>query len=343
MTVKAKIRSDESYMEGITRRLEERKELTSEQKSYLKEIGIGEFVNPGFNKSNEIIGPTLEKALKRIELNLILSTNSLSDTLDVIKNIYLDYVKKVTFKKEYNWPSELRRHAHKLKYARLDFDDNDFFFGWILIQTAEFVKIMDRQGLFEVIVKGKKLVKHNWRVACDLMSRVSGISKYIKDYDSRKNRNSIYKHGMKNIKIVCRAYGLKLFLEGIYKVGEHLNESFSAPSQNILKAQKLYGYDSDLTKKIYSYLSDRHYKKGESVTKIGDIYNRFSNKRLEKDILPCLRFLERNGLILYLEKNKIDKKIYFLSKGKSLKDVLPFWINYNSIFDSKEFLKEFLA
>ncbi len=339
MTVEAKIRSDESYMEDITRRLAEKKELTPEQISFLKENG--KWGDPSeSNKSDEIIGPVLEKALKRIELNLILSTNSPADTLDVIKNIYQGYMKNRTSKKQYNWPYELRRYAYKLKHARSDFNNNDYFFGWLLIRTTKIKEIKDRQGLFEILVKGKNPIKRDWRTACDLMYRVSGISKYLDDYDSRNNRNHIYKLGMKNIKIVCRAYGLKLFLEGLNKVGENITTKLNGADPKFLKALKRFGYNANLTKKIYTLLSNRYFEEGENSTKIGDIYDRFSNKRLEKDILPCVRFLERNGLILFLEKNKIDKEIYFLVRGKNLEDALPFWV-YPSVFGTKKVFKEF--
>jgi len=120
----------------------------------------------------------------------------------------------------------------------------------------------------------------------------------------------------------------------------NITTKLNGADPKFLKALKRFGYNANLTKKIYTLLSNRYFEEGENSTKIGDIYDRFSNKRLEKDILPCVRFLERNGLILFLEKNKIDKEIYFLVRGKNLEDALPFWV-YPSVFGTKKVFKEF--
>jgi len=127
--------------------------------------------------------------------------------------------------------------------------------------------------------------------------------------------------------------------QGLKKLEKYLNNNRN--SRSAIKAEILWGYNADLTKKIYSFLSDRYYIEGKISTRIRDVL-RYTNKCSE-DVFPCLFFLERMGLILVVMKNKIYKRIYFLRKGKNLKDALPPLINYNSIFDTQEFLKEFLS
>ena len=180
----------------------------------------------------------------------------------------------------------------------------------------------------------KKPIKLNWRIACDLMARVTGDMKYLDDYDSTSKRKTIYRNGLRYIRIVREAYQIKIrvdaYLEGIKKAAAAYNRNTRA----MIRLRHRYGYDKNLLIRIHSFI-----KQEKKVTQ-HDLVRRYSNKKLE-DIYSCLGFLERWREI-FCDMN--NNEFYYIGEGKALEEALPADVS-SFIFPEKfkKLLKDALA
>ena len=300
MTVKNQNKAERIIIDNITRKFINGEPFTVEERDYFyKKI----YTYVDTLEVKHILGPKIEKALKKIDLPTQFSARLPDEILENVKKIYQDFKNGKTSKDRNYWPSDLWQFYKKYPRRKKVRNKDYFFFGWLLIQTAEFKK-----------KNCKKPIKHNWRAACDLMARVTGNDKYLDDYDSTSKRKTIYRDGLRYIRIVREAYQIKIrvdaYLEGIKKAAEAYNRN----TQAMIRLRHRYGYDLNLTMRIHLYLKEK------KVVKTRDI-ERFFNKTRE-DTYPCLGFLERWGEI-FCDMRRKNKKIYYIGNGKDLEEALP--------------------
>ena len=311
MTVKTQNKAERINMEDIERTLSERKPLSTEQIDRLKKKSIYTLTEP--RKVKPILGPKIEKTLKKIDLATQFSAGLPDEILEAVKKIFQDFKNGKTSKNCNYWPSDLwqflEKYLRHIKVRKKEY----FFFGWLLIQTAEFKK-----------ENCKKPIKLNWRIACDLMARITGDMKYLDDYDSTSKRKTIYRNGLRYIRIVRETYQMKIrfddHLERLKKVEEALNSN----TRPMIKFRLRYGYDSNLLIRIHSFIMQE-----KKVTQ-HDLVKRYSNKKLE-DIYKCLGFLERWREI-FCDMN--NNEFYYIGEGKALEEALPFEVS-SFIFPEK--------
>ncbi len=321
MTAKTQNEAERINMEDIERTLSERKPLTNEQIDRLEKKSIYTLIES--QKVKPILGPKIEKAIKKIDLPPKYSVESLSEIVEAVKKTYKDFKNGKTSKDRNYWPSDLWQFYKKYPRRKKVRNKDYFFFGWLLIQTAEFKK-----------KSCKKPINLNWRIACDLMAQVTGDMKYLDDYDSTSKRKTIYRNGRRYIRIVRETYQMKIrvddYLERLKKAEEALNSN----TRHMIRLRHRYGYDLNLMIRIHSFI-----KQEKKVTQ-HDLVRRYSNKKLE-DIYSCLGFLERWREI-FCDMN--NNEFYYIGEGKDLEEALPFEVS-SFIFPErfKKLLKDLVA
>lgn len=285
------------------------KELPDEVKAWYEKKG--KYTDFGPWEEKEISGPKMEEVLKRIELPPYYSKKSPSEIVKALRKIFKDFKEGKTSEdntsKDYNYwyylPSDLwhfyKKYPERVKVREKEY----FFFGWLLIKTAEFKK-----------KKCKKSIKHNWRIACDLMTKVTGKKKYLHNYLNKNKRKNIYKIGIRYIKIVKEAYKAKAKVDIFSEYLKKVAEAYNINSRSAIRARMRCGYDWSLTKRIHSYLME------EKKAKTRDIERKFNKRR--EDTYSCLLFLERFREI-FCHMTKTNKEVYYIGDGKSLEEALP--------------------
>jgi len=307
-------------IDNITRKFINGEPFTVEERDYFyKNI----YTNIDTPEVKHLLGPKIEKALKKIDLPPKHSVESSSEIVEAVKKTYKDFKDGKTSKDCNYWPSDLwqflEKYLRHIKVRKKEY----FFFGWLLIQTAEFKK-----------ENCKKPIKLNWRIACDLMARITGDMKYLDDYDSTSKRKTIYRNGLRYIRIVRETYQMKIrfddHLERLKKVEEALNSN----TRPMIKFRLRCGYDLNLLIRIHSFIMQE-----KKVTQ-HDLVKRYSNKKLE-DIYKCLGFLERWREI-FCDMN--NNEFYYIGEGKALEEALPFEVS-SFIFPErfKKLLKDLVA
>lgn len=300
MTVKNQNKSERIIRDNITRKFNNAEPFTVEERDYFYKKIYTYIDTP---EKKHILGPKIEKALKKIDLPTQFSARLPDEILEAVKKIFQDFKNGKTSKNRNYWPSDLwqflEKYLRHIKVRKKEY----FFFGWLLIQTAEFKE-----------KNYKKPIKLNWRIVCDLMARVTGDMKYLDDYDSTSKRKTIYRNGLRYIRIVREAYQIKIrvdaYLEGIKKAAAAYNRNTRA----MIRLRHRYGYDLNLTMRIHLYLKEK------KVVKTRDIERLFNKTR--EDTYPCLGFLERWGEI-FCDMRRKKKKIYYIGNEEDLEEALP--------------------
>jgi len=320
MTVKNQNKSERIIRDNITRKFNNGEPFTVEERDYYYKKIYTYIDTP---EVKHLLGPKIEKALKKIDLPPKYSVESLSEIVEAVKKTYKDFKDGKTSKDRNYWPSDLwqflEKYRRHIKVRKKEY----FFFGWLLIQTAEFKK-----------KNCKKPIKLNWRIACDLMARVTGDMKYLDDYDSTRKRKTIYRNGLRYIRIVRETYQRKIRFDDSLERIKKVEEAYNRNTRHMIRLRHRYGYDKNLMIRIHSFI-----KQEKKVTQ-HDLVKRYSNKKLE-DIYSCLGFLERWREI-FCDMN--NKEFYYIGNGKDLEEALPFEVS-SFIFPEKfkKLLKDALA